>query len=115
MSAAGLIFGVSLIAFSFSRNYDLSAATLAFAGWGMVSFLAVGNSSIQLSTPDSLRGRVMSVYALFFLGIAPIGNALMGFIAHMVGTDRAITIGSALCLSAILLSSGRLKTIDRAS
>ncbi len=115
MFSSGLVFGVSLAIFSLSRNYDLSAAALAFAGWGMVSFLAVGNSSIQLSTPDGLRGRVMSVYALFFLGIAPIGNALMGFIAHIVGTDRAITIGAALCLSAILLSSGRLKKIDRAS
>jgi MFS family permease len=115
MYAAGLIFGVSLLAFSFSRNYDLSAATLAFAGWGMVSFFAIGNSSIQLSTPDSLRGRVMSVYALFFLGFAPIGNALMGSIARVVGTDRAISIGSCLCISAILLSSRRLKTARRQS
>ena len=115
MFSSGLVFGISLTIFSFSRNYDLSAAALAFVGWGMVSFLAVGNSSIQLSTPDGLRGRVMSVYALFFLGIAPIGNALMGSIAHVIGTDRAISIGSALCLSAILLSSRRLKSIDRAS
>lgn len=113
MYVAGLVFGVSLLTFSFSKNYDLSAATLAFAGWGMVSFFAIGNSSIQLSTPDSLRGRVMSVYALFFLGFAPIGNALMGFIARFVGTDKAISIGSGLCISAVLLYSGRLKTGHR--
>ncbi|HWR59531.1 MAG TPA: MFS transporter, partial [Thermodesulfovibrionales bacterium] len=85
MFVASLAFSISLFAFSLSRNYDLSAVTLTLAGWGMVSFLAVGNSSIQLTTPDDLRGRVMSVYALVFLGIAPLGNAVMGFVAHAVG------------------------------
>ncbi len=109
---ASLTFCVALLAFSFSRNYDLSAATLAFAGWGMVSFLAVANSSIQLTVPDDLRGRVMSVYALVFLGIAPIGNAVMGSIAHSVGTAMAISIGAAACTLAVLLSSGFLRSMN---
>jgi MFS family permease len=112
MSTAGLTFGVALLFFSVSTDYLASVIMLACAGWGMVSFLAVANSFIQLRTPDMLRGRVMSVYAFVFLGIAPAGNVLMGSLAHAVGTGRAVSIGSSLCLLAILLSSKRLRAMD---
>lgn len=113
MSVAGLAFGAALLFFSLSKSYLASAIALVCAGWGMVSFLAVANSFIQLRTPDVLRGRVMSVYAFVFLGIAPIGNVLMGSLAHAVGTGRAVSIGSSLCLLAVLLSSKHLRTMDR--
>jgi MFS family permease len=113
MTVAGLIFGTALLSFSLSRDYFASTVILVLAGWGMVSFLAVANSFIQLGTPDVLRGRVMSFYAFVFLGIAPIGNALMGSVAHIVGTDRAVSIGSSLCLFAVLLSSKHLRAMDR--
>lgn len=112
MTTAGLIFGAALFAFSLSREYGVSIVILILAGWGMVSFLAVANSVIQLGTPDALRGRVMSVYAFVFLGIAPAGNALMGSLAHAIGTGRAVSIGSLLCLFAVLLSSKRLRAMD---
>jgi MFS family permease len=115
MSAAGIVFSLSLLFFSLSRNYYASGAALVAVGWGMVSFLAVGNSFIQLSIPDEFRGRVMSLYAFVFLGIAPLGNAVMGAVAHAVGTDRAVSIGSSLCLLAILLSSRRLTSLDSGS
>ncbi len=112
MTAAGLIFCAALLSFSLSKDYPASIMILVLAGWGMVSFLAVANSFIQLSTPDLLRGRVMSFYAFVFLGIAPVGNALMGSIAHVVGTDRTVSIGSFLCLLAVLLTSKRLRAMD---
>jgi len=113
MSGAGLLFGVSLLFFSLSRNYHISMVILVLAGLGMVSFLAVANTFIQLTVPDILRGRVMSVYALVFLGIAPVGNAVMGSIANEVGTDRAVSIGSSLCIVALLLSWRHLRAVDK--
>ena len=112
MTTSGLIFGAALLAFALSREYGVSIVILILAGWGMVSFLAVANSVIQLGTPDALRGRVMSVYAFVFLGIAPAGNALMGSVAHAIGTGRAVSIGSLLCFFAVLLSSKRLRAMD---
>lgn len=112
MTGAGVTFGAALLVFSFSRNYGASIIILVFAGWGIVSFLAVANSFIQLNTPDVLRGRVMSVYALVFLGIAPLGNVVMGSVAHVVGTDRAISMGAALCLLAVVLSAKHLRSLD---
>ncbi|HET6516027.1 MAG TPA: MFS transporter, partial [Thermodesulfovibrionales bacterium] len=73
MFVSGLLFCLCLLVFSCSKDFALSAVALALVGWGVVSFLAVANSFIQLATPDSLRGRVMSVYTLVFLGMAPVG------------------------------------------
>lgn len=112
---SGIIFGISLLVFSFSKDYVVSIVTLVFAGWGMVSFLAVANSFIQLTVPDVLRGRAMSVYAFVFLGLAPIGNVVMGSVAHVTGTDMAVSIGAFLCFLAVILSSKQLRTMDSAS
>ena len=111
MFAAGLVFNLSLLAFSLSKNYHLSMLTLCFVGWGVISFFAVANSFIQLSTPEALRGRVMSVYTLVFLGVAPLGNSVMGFLAEIIGADRAISIGSVLCLTIVMTISRRLKVM----
>jgi predicted MFS family arabinose efflux permease len=82
-------------------------------GWGMVSYLAVANSFIQISVPDELRGRVMSVYALVFLGTVPIGNAIMGAVAERLGTPRAVTVSGVICLlAAAFFASAYLKRQD---
>jgi hypothetical protein len=71
-----------------------------FGGWGMVSYLAAANSYIQVSVPDELRGRVMSVYSFVFLGTVPIGNAIMGVVADSVGTTHAVTGAAIFCIIA---------------
>jgi len=102
MTLTSILFPALLIAFAQSKNYYLSLALLLGVGWALVSFLAIANTSIQLKAPDALRGRVMSVYALVFLGLAPIGNSLMGVLAEGLGTPTAVTLTSCLCLLASL-------------
>jgi len=103
MSIAALCFSFSLFAFSLSKVLYLSLATLLCAGWGLVSFLATANSFIQHLVPDDLRGRVMSVYALVFLGFTPIGNFLIGMLADSIGTIWAIAFSAVLCTVASTL------------
>lgn len=103
MSVAGLCFALSLFAVSISKVFWLSLILLAFAGWGIVSFLATANSFIQLSTTDNLRGRVMSVYTLVFLGFSPIGNSIIGITADSIGTINAVAISSVICLTGALM------------
>jgi MFS family permease len=98
MSISALCFSFFLLVFSVSKTFYLSMATLIFVGWGMVSFLATANSFVQLSVSDSMRGRVMSVYALVFLGFAPLGNSLIGMMAASIGTTRAVTISAIICI-----------------
>jgi len=100
---AAIIFSAAVIIISLSHNFYLSASVIFFAGWGIVSFLAVSNSFIQQSVPNELRGRVMSLYTLVFLGLAPIGNSAIGFAAHSMGTLPSLRFFAAICVISSLL------------
>ncbi len=100
---SGLLFSITLIIFSVSKVIWLSVFMLFLGGWGMISLMATANSLLQLSVPDDLRGRVMSAFALVFLGFAPIGNLIIGWLAEGLGTALAVTLGGMLCLITIIL------------
>ncbi len=108
MNAASISFPAGLLAFAFSTNFNVSLVLMFLVGLAVVAFLANANSALQLRTPDGLRGRVMSVYTLLFLGMTPIGHSLLGVLANSVGSASAVRITSALCLglSFILISRG---------
>jgi MFS family permease len=103
MSVAVLCFSTALVAFSVSRIFWVSLVIIMIGGWGMVSYLALANSFIQMSVPDELRGRVMSVYSFVFLGTVPIGNAIMGSVADRIGTTNAVTVGGTVCVAGAIL------------
>jgi MFS family permease len=107
ISMAALSASVSLLVFSLSKNIFISIPFLLIVGWGLVSFLATANSFIQLSAPDNLRGRVMSVFTLVFLGTAPIGNSLVGAMANYIGTPYTVSISAIICIIASLLFAMR--------
>jgi MFS family permease len=111
MSISALCFSFSLLAFSLSKIFYLSIVILIFIGWGIVSFLATANSFIQLSVPDNLRGRAMSVYALVFLGTAPLGNSLLGVLADSFGTARAVSISAIICIIASIIFSVKISKV----
>ena len=71
---------------------------LFFIGFGSIIFTALSNTTIQLNTPDELKGRAMSVYSLVFMGITPIGNLFIGGIADVIGVRTSIFIGGLLGL-----------------
>lgn len=96
ISAAG--FGASLIAFSFSRSLWLSAALLVPAGFCMMLEMAASNTLIQSMIPDRLRGRVMSVYSMMFMGMAPMGALLAGVLAAPLGAPATVALGGAVCI-----------------
>ncbi|MGD0281331.1 MAG: MFS transporter [Dissulfurispiraceae bacterium] len=95
---SALIFSSSLLALSFSMNFYISLLFIFFAGWGIVSYMATCNSFIQIMVPDELRGRVMSLYALFFLGFAPLGNSIIGFAAETAGTIVTLKCFAMICI-----------------
>ena len=98
MAVAAFCVSVPLLFFSLSGHFYFSLTTLFVIGWGLVSFLATANSFIQLSAPDNLRGRAMSVYTFVFLGTAPIGNSLMGTVADFIGAAHAVSISALICI-----------------
>lgn len=93
------------------RWYWLTAVLLIGAGWSMVTMAASVNSIIQSQVPDDLRGRVMSVYSLSFIGLSALGGLLAGAVAKWFDSPTAFTLGGALALVAtvILVRKWRLE------
>jgi MFS family permease len=86
-------FGISLIAFSFSKVFWLSAVLLIPVGFCIMLQMACSNTLIQSMVPDSLRGRVMALYSMMFMGMAPFGALLGGALADRLGAPIAVSIG----------------------
>ncbi|QWV93969.1 MFS transporter [Geomonas oryzisoli] len=102
-AGAGLLFALALLLFSRSADYGLALAALVVAGGAIVVFLARVNRALQHACPDRLRGRVMGVYTLTLLGMAPVGSAFMGGMASRLGASSALTLSSALCVAGLSL------------
>jgi MFS family permease len=86
-------FGVSLIVFAFSKIFWLSAALLIPVGFFIMLQMACSNTLIQAMVPDALRGRVMALYSMMFMGMAPFGALLGGAMADRLGAPIAVATG----------------------
>jgi MFS family permease len=91
MCCAG--FGASLIVFSISHRFWISVILLLPVGYTMMLQMACSNTLIQVMVPDALRGRVMAVYSMMFMGMAPIGALLGGALADRLGAQVTVAIG----------------------
>lgn len=105
---AAAIFGVSLIAFSQARSLWLALALLPAVGFGMIVQMAATNTLIQVMAPDRLRARVLAVYSMTLLGMAPLGGLLAGALAHSLGARWTVSLGGAVCLVAAAVFHRRL-------
>lgn len=91
-------FGAGLILFSFSRWYLLSLCVLVPMGFAMMTQTASSNTLIQVMVPDRLRGRIMSVYSMLFMGMAPLGSLLYGGLAEHIGAPYTLAIGGSFAI-----------------
>jgi MFS family permease len=96
---AAMGFGASLVLFSMSHWFWLSILLVMPAGFSMILQMASSNTLIQTMVPDELRGRVMAVYSMMFMGMAPFGALLSGAIAHHVGAPLTVRLGGIICLA----------------
>jgi MFS family permease len=101
-------FAITLIAFSLSRNFWLSAALLVPVGFCMMLQMSSSNTLIQAMVPDHLRGRVMSVYSMMFMGMAPFGALFGGALADRLGAPLTVSMGAVACLGGAALFGMRL-------
>jgi MFS family permease len=91
-------FGASLVLFAISRSFWLSTALLVPAGFCMMLQMASSNTLIQTMVPDQLRGRVMAVYSMMFMGMAPFGALMGGALAHRLGAPLTVAMGGVACM-----------------
>ncbi len=107
--AGGL--GLTLVVFAFSRDFRLSAFLLVPVGFFMMSEMASSNTLIQSLIPDAMRGRVMSLYAMMFMGLAPIGALLAGVLATRIGAPATVAGGGLVCFAGAVLFARHLPTL----
>jgi MFS family permease len=96
-------FGLFLALFAFSRIFWLSAALLLPVGFCMMLQMSSCNTLIQAMSPDQLRGRVMAVYSMMFMGLAPFGALFGGALADHLGAPRTVAMGAVAAIGGGIL------------
>jgi MFS family permease len=100
-----MTFGVLESAMALTRSVPLALILIALTGFAMSSFSASANTRMQLSSPPEMRGRVMSVYTMVFVGTTPIGNLITSSVAGAAGVPAAFVLSGLPCFAAACLAA----------
>jgi MFS family permease len=103
LTTGAAVFGVLMAGAAVAPTLPLELVALALVGAASVAFLAVGNSTLQLRAAPHMRGRVMALWAVAFLGSTPVGGPISGFVSEHAGGRWGLALGAAACLLAAAL------------
>lgn len=93
-------FGISLILFAVSKSFWISVLLLLPVGYFIMLQMASSNTLIQVMVPDELRGRVMALYSMMFMGMAPLGALLGGALSDRLGAPMTVAVGGVASIAA---------------
>jgi len=99
---SALAFGVLLLLAGISPDAVVTGALLVAVGVAVMLFLATANTTLQLNSEPAMRGRVMALYGLVFLGSTPVGGPFLGWISGRWGARTGLGLGGALSVVAAL-------------
>jgi MFS family permease len=108
VAASSAAFGVFLALFAYSRMFWVSAVLLIPVGIFMMVQMASTNTLIQAMVPDHLRGRVMSLYSMMMMGMAPLGALLAGGVSEHVGAPLTVAVGGLFSIAGSIWFGMRL-------
>ena len=100
MSIAATGFGVAMLCVALAPSLAIAFVAMGVTGFAAITFMATGNSTLQLEARPSMRGRVMALWAVAFMGSTPIGGPLIGWIVEAAGARAGLAVGAASCLAA---------------
>jgi len=103
MVLASVAFGAVLVFAAVAPVLGVAFFALALVGYCSVSFLSMANSTLQLSTAPQMRGRVMALWSVAFMGSTPIGGPAIGFITAAAGARAGLGVGALSCFAAAVL------------
>jgi MFS family permease len=110
LAGIGLVFGLSILGVALAPNHVAALALLVPMGAASIAFVATNNATLQLRSDPTMRGRVMSLNAIAFLGSTPIGAPLLGYISDVSNPRVALVVGGVATLLAsvpLLVLAGR--------
>ena len=96
---AAFAYGVVTVCLAFTPGYYVGLALLVLMGGAGVLFISTTNALLQLNAPDAMRGRVMALWSIVFLGSTPIGGPITGLLVHGFGVRWAIAVGGIAALA----------------
>jgi predicted MFS family arabinose efflux permease len=102
-TAGSLLLPGLMLIFSFMRIVPMSLAAMALVGWAFMTILNTSNALVQLWVTDALRGRVMGLYTLLFMGSMPIGTLVLGWLAEQVNAPFAVWVATGILAGFFLI------------
>jgi MFS family permease len=113
MCFAAVGWGIAILAAAAAPNLALELVAMVFVGYGSISFNALAKTTLQLAAEPSMRGRVMALWALAWLGSTPIGGPIVGWLGQAVGARWALVAGGLPTLVCGILALPALTRVDR--
>lgn len=113
LSRAALVFGICMTFAALAPFLGIEFVAIAVVGFASVTFLAMANSTLQLNTEPQMRGRVMALWAVAFMGSTPIGGPVIGWITSSAGARVGLGVGAASCFVACLIGWLALRHLHR--
>jgi MFS family permease len=110
---AAIGWGVAILAAAVAPTLALELAALVFVGYGSITFNSLAKTTLQLAARPEMRGRVMALWALAWLGSTPVGGPIVGWTGQVIGARWALVIGGVATLACGVLALPALTRIDR--
>jgi MFS family permease len=104
-------FGVAVALAAVAPSLGLELVALALAGAASISFMATGNSTLQLGAEPSMRGRVMSLWFVAFQGSTPIGGPIVGWVMAVLGARAGLGLGAVTAIIVALVGLAALRRL----
>jgi len=111
LSAIG--WGIAILLAAVAPTMPLELAALVFVGYGSITFNSMAKTVLQLAAKPTMRGRVMALWGLAWLGSTPIGGSIVGWIGQDAGARWSLVVGGLPTLLCGLLALPALTRIDR--
>jgi MFS family permease len=97
LTFGSLVVPAGLVMLSATRSYPVALACMVVTGFGMMVFMTVSNTMVQMASPDDMRGRIISLRTWMFMGVAWIGAFQLGVVAQYYGVQSALRFGAVFC------------------
>ncbi len=110
---APAVFGLGLVVMGLSTRLALTLPVMLVVGLGLMVQMAATNTVLQTIVDDDKRGRVMSLYAMAFMGMVPLGSLLAGSLAHVIGARVTVIIGGLCCVAGAAIFATRLSELRK--
>jgi MFS family permease len=110
---AAIGWGIAILAAAAAPNLTIELVTMLFVGYGSITFNSLAKTTLQLAARPEMRGRVMALWALAWLGSTPVGGPIVGWVGQTIGARWGLVIGGAAALICGILALPALTRIDR--